>query len=416
MRFGRRRSAFVVLVALGAIAAPPAGANPDSAADLAALKAADASVRSIVKTAGKAIAAAASRATARLGSLTSAVRTGKHIEDLTGVASVEGVKVSPQQRSAVVEEATTSCADFYDDAIGVCEAAYEAYAGSSALTTLSTTDTPRRHPGAGGPPDRFDAGLVTAWEKSSAAVDLKMQSLAGTLGQSGLTMTYVSGPPPVFVVPRALSAPTGVLQTPTIFASIGDSNGQRRALVGYAPAGNYTPFNAGVILFDGSNSQGMTRVRDFDDLGYFRNATTSTQPRLALIYLHDSSSSFTPVRPTAPVRVTYPGPCPPPTSGDALTSSSNAVHLGPVNAGVEATMVPITLTNTTSSPIAVSVAFSGSAASKFFASSPNFTVPANSTFVLRIGGSSTTTGSFFSTLILQYPGNSLDIPADLTVQ
>ncbi len=415
----------VAVLASIAIGPPRAVANGnDSKETAAAVKAASAAVKTIVKGAAKLIGAAVVGTTGRIAALDKAAKTGNNVETLSGVQSTPDIKVSPEQRAGLLDACIRNMVRFDDESLGYCRDAYVDFAASPACQSLAETESTNRLAGSGGPLDQFTAGLADAWVKGSGTVNRVVQKFQVTLTNGGTAFTYIGGPAPAFTTPTFVTAPNRVIDTPLILGTFGDSDGGLRALVAYpgqTPIGDFRGANTSVVAASTAGTLGFTNFLQFPggeegERGVFLytenvNSSFGGEGR---VFLLDRFTDA--LRPTTPVRIVDPGPCVPAGGNTDVTSSTPLLDLGVTQTGMSASN-SLVLTNNSSSSIDVtlSIVATGSNSGKFVLFNSNMrTIFNGSTTGVGIGASSTTAGTFTAKLRVTWPGGTLDVP--LTVR
>ncbi len=425
------RIRFAMMFASAALAASFAGpqiaaaGEPDTKEETATVKAAGAAVRTIVGGASKLIRASASAATVRIAALDRAVKTGKDVADLSGVASTPGVKVSAEQRAGLLDACVESVALFDDECLAHCSDAYAAFAESSACRSLGETDSLQRLGGSGGPVDQFTAGLAAGWDKGQATVERALARFQVTLTKAGTSFTRIGGPAPAFTTPTFVSPPGRVIDVPVVLGTFGDSDGALRALVAYSgetPIGDFRESNTAVVAASSAGTLGFS--------GIFFAPGGEEGERSVHIYTEDINSSFSGggrvfmidkvtsvIRPATPVNIVDPGPCVPAGGDGDVTSSTELLDLGTAMTGQSASS-SFVLTNNTAAPLDVtlSIVATGNNVNKFiFFNSSMRTIQNGSTIGVGIGASSSTPGTFTAKLRVTWANGTLDVPLKVTI-
>lgn len=242
------------LAAALAFVAPAAAApdGPDPTKDPRIEKPADKAAAAITRGLTKRIRQHGSFTSAEIGRFAQAAKSGRDIEELSGVPSTPGVKVSEAQLRGLFLKMIDLIARFHDAVIEDIQTAYAEAAANPALQTVGDSAVLRGRPGTGGPADSIAAGAMNAWTAAISAVTNAVRKAQESFRGAGFLCTFSAAVAPT-INPAPVGTPgDGVLSVPAILAAGSDCTGTAVALV--APADG-TRFGA----LDASNVE--TRVR-----------------------------------------------------------------------------------------------------------------------------------------------------------
>ncbi len=303
---------FVAAVALDA-AEGRANTDPPSALEKKAEAAARKRASAISRGAVSQIRNAAVQASKAINAFTKALKTGRNIDQLSGVPSLPGTKVTDEQRLASFGKVFETVGQFHGQALSVIQDAYEEAATDSTLLAFGNTGLATRLPGSNGPADTFTFTLHDGWRTNTAVVNRSLVKLQSTVANTGgANFTYVAFDPPDFTIPVWDGSVTVPVSASQIIATSAVSDGSFRTLLAAPPskqvAGQDTRA-AGVSLAFGSETAAMPQVEAYNDIVFYNQLDASiVDPQHT--YAYGRNGAGLAVTPCSQVSV--PDPCVPP--------------------------------------------------------------------------------------------------------
>lgn len=241
----------VIAASLGAMLLAPAGLaneDPDPKGSQQAEKAAAKAFKPLLKSYTKQVRGDAAAKSKVIKTLTKAAKSGRNIENESGVSSTPGVKVSLDQARGLASRMRDTVAEFHENAVSGLRDTYRNALDDPLIAGFSNTSSARSLPGTGGPFDVARDSCSRAWESGNEKLKKAIAKFQQTLSGLGYTFTYVDCVPPKLNSPGFGVPPGSVLPAHSFLVSIADSDGGVYAVVAPADGGATTGRNAQCVL------------------------------------------------------------------------------------------------------------------------------------------------------------------------
>jgi hypothetical protein len=271
--------ALAVIVLAGALALEGPHVQAAKSSEFAQIeKRAGKSAKKIAKAYAKRIRSDASAAAKRIKALAKAAKSGKNIEELSGVPSTGKTEVTTDQLKGLLDAYVDVRVDFGGDLLSNVEFAFADLISDPNIVALANTTSELRLPGSGGPGDQFAVLVQDAALKGSATVDKASSSFDGAVTGRGFSITRIDCPPPKFAAPFVGATSTQAIAGSHLLGAVGSPCGTIDVLVGSDADPLSTGSGPALTLFDDSGTRLgsigaiatntlTVRVNTFDELG-----------------------------------------------------------------------------------------------------------------------------------------------------